>query len=794
MKRLLFFSILIISSLLYNGCSPTKNIKGDEVFLNSNKLNRTKSKIDSKESASLKESISLIIKPKTNKKLLGLLRTRLFFHNLAYKDGMDTLKHQWLRKFFVNSLGEPPVILDTTQVEKVEKNIKSFMQKEGFFNATVWDTIKYSKNHKKADVEYIVTGNEPFKIDSITYDISDPGLEGIIKSDCAVNSLIKVGDIYDGDDLSKERDRLTHELKQRGYYYFSPQYIHFFIPYDLDSHKVKIVYTVKRVNENKIAQEQGKLPENHHLYNIKNIYVQTDYNPRELNSDRNMDTVFYKNVYFISSRQSPKYNNNRLLQTIFFKTGEHYEIEKADETNKRLSDLGTFKFININFDSVAFDSTLNRYEVNAFVLLSPSKRQSLSVESEGTNQGGGLGVIANGDYRNKNTFSGFETFDIRPKIAFEEQISIISTTTKTRPFFNVFNTLQYGLEMTLKIPEFFIADKIFPHLSQHAAPSVTFSASYNQEIRPDYTRSLSNVSYGYTFKESAQKTWTVNLIDINYVTSKLVDTFQNLINSYHDPAITNSYSPHVTTDINFNRVKRTQDIKDKFKPYYYFSYGGELSGFLPTYVYRSLFKLPDNGDGQYELFKTVYSEYIKGFIDYRYYVPKFLLGNLALRGFAGAGRPFEPQTQTLPFEKAFYGGGANDIRGWIARTLGPGSYVNTQNIDQTGDIKLLFSAEYRFEITGIFQGALFTDAGNIWLWNPDAIRTGAQFKANSFYKEIAVGSGFGLRLNFNFFVVRFDEAWAVINPYPAPDGSQLNPVSYYNLRNMRINLGIGFPF
>jgi outer membrane protein assembly factor BamA len=180
--------------------------------------------------------------------------------------------------------------------------------------------------------------------------------------------------------------------------------------------------------------------------------------------------------------------------------------------------------------------------------------------------------------------------------------------------------------------------------------------------------------------------------------------------------------------------------------------------------------------------------------DWRYYIPKIALGNMAFRFATSFGKPFTSQNQTLPFEKAYYGGGANDIRGWIARSLGPGSYGNALSIDQTGDIKLIMSAEYRFDIYWIFQGAFFTDAGNIWLWNPDANRPGANFNGATFYQQIAVGAGFGLRLNFNFFVVRFDEAWAVYDPTQAPNSRLYKKANEYNLRRMRINIGIGFPF
>ncbi len=791
MKQLIFIFVLILSILFLNSCSPFKNLKEGEVFLNSNKLSKAKSKLDTKESVTLKESIAQIIKPKTNKKLLGILRSRLFFYNLGHKEGADTT---WKRKLFVNTLGEPPVILDTLLINKNVKSIKSFLHKEGFFNATVKDTIMYKRNHKVANVEYVIDGHEPYRIDSISFNISDPNLEGHIKDDCKYYSLIKQGDIFDEDELSKERDRMTYELKQRGYYYFSKEYINFIVPINDSLHKVNIVCGVKRINESKSAEALGLMPESHHVYYLKNIYVQTDYNARDIKSNKNLDTVLYNNIYFLSSATSPKYSYERLSQTIFLKKGNQYAIEKQEETNRRLSDLNYFKFINISIDSVHHDTVANNYELNVFIQLSPSKRQSMSIESEGTNQGSNKGISINADYRNKNTFSGFEMFDIRPKASVEAQLTQVGS---SKTYFSFFNTLEYGMEMSMNFQKFLVPLSVIKNISQLSEPKSAVSASYLQQLRPDYQRSLSNFTYSQNWREPSRsifKKYNISWVDINYVNSKLDPTFETLLKSYNDQAISNSYRPHITTDFNVSFTRKNQNINDKYKPYSFFYLAGEMSGFLPAMLYQPLFGLKPDSLGKHELFTQVYSRYWKFDVDGRYFVPKFILGNIALRGAVSVGIPVTPQTQTLPFEKAYYGGGANDIRGWIARTLGPGAYDKKQSLDQTGDIKLLLSEEYRFDMFWILQGAFFADEGNVWLMYDDPNRPGAQFDRKKFIREIAIGAGFGLRLNFNFFVIRFDEAWAVYDPSVPLAFRGINPIKYYSLPNLKINIGIGYPF
>ncbi|MEI6817013.1 MAG: hypothetical protein WCL14_10420 [Bacteroidota bacterium] len=781
--------IALFALIFWSACNPFKNLKDGEVLLNSNKL-----KVVTKyEQSVFKETIPTIIKPKPNRKILYFLRLNLTFNNWG---------------FFPKTLGEEPVLLDTTLVEKNARLIKRFMVKEGYFNATVKDTIIYKRKHRLANVEYTVIGNEPYRINNISYEISDPILNAIIPSDASVNSLIVKGDIYDEDNIDKERERITTELKSRGYYYFNKGYIHFDADTQLNTHQLNIIVGVKRLNENKSSQMAGLLPENHHSYTFKNIYVQTDFNPRELISNVNKDTINYKDINFISSPGSPKYSFERLSQTIFLKKNDFYQINNYQETYDRIADLGMFKFINIRFDEVTHDTINGKYELNVVIQLSPVKRQSISIEGVGTDQGGALGISSNVDYRNKNTFTGFEVFDIRGKAALEAQKSF-GTADK---FFNIFNTFEWGPEVTLNFQKPLFPGSLFKGYSQHSNPKTFISSSYYQQIRPDYTRSVANITYGLNFKEPGKvfKKWNINLIDINYVNSKLDSSFQALLNRYNDPTIKNAYRPHVTTDFKLSYTYNNQRVNSKLRDYNLIFGSIEVSGLaldgynlLPPMI-KFLQPLQQDAEGRSKFLNQVYSEYIKPEIDFRFYHPFNMASMLAFRGMFSLGVPYG-HSQTLPFEKSSYGGGANDIRAWIARNLGPGSYQNSSSIDQTGDIKLLVSTEYRFNMFWILEGAFFIDGGNIWLYNPDPFRPGADLPIkdisgktigpllDKMFSETAFGGGYGIRMNFIFFIARVDFGIPFKDP-SRPEFHRWIRTNELSLSRTKINFGIGFPF
>ena len=778
MKRLFFISLLFFTALSWNACNPFKLVPEGESLLNKNKLKL----INKSEKEDFKESLFSVIIPKPNHKTLGFYRFNLDVYDLFYKKGLESPDSaKGIRKFMLNTIGEPPVILDDSVVHTNVVKMKRFMRKEGYFNADVKDTITFRKNlfypsHKVANVYYTVICNEPYRYDSINYSISDPVLDGIVRSDCSVNSVLKKGQIYDEDDLEKERERITYELKSRGYYYFNKEYIHYYADTSLNSHKVNILMELKRVNEGKNAQAAGLTAENHHVYYFKNIYIQTDYNPIDAQSDKKLDTVLYRDCYFLSYPGSPKYHYEILYQTIFLRKNDLYQIRNQEETYRRLADLGIFKFTTIKFDSVPMDSSATKYEQNVTIQLSPSRRQAISIETEGTNQGGSPGISLNIDYNNKNTFNGIEFLDIKGKINLEAQKTFLVTGAKTNNFFTIFNTLEYGPEITLNIPKWIIPPwSMIKHLSQYSNPKTTISTSYFNQIRPDYSRSLINFTLGQNYrapgKDFEKTTFVLFIPEVNYVKVTLDSAFKAFLNSFNDQVLTNSYREHMTIDYKLSDQKNTQNIVNKLQKYslHYYTLEGGLDNEI-----------------------NISAPYGKLDIDKRWYFPLSAVSTFAIRGFTTLGYPFG-KLQTLPFEKSSYGGGANDNRAWIAHTLGPGAYQNITSIDQYGDIKILCSEELRFPMFWVLDGAFFLDEGNIWLSKKDPLRPNSQFSSD-FYTQIGVGGGIGIRFNFNFFIIRFDEAWQVYDPSRASGYRLVADTREYSLRRMKVNIGIGYPF
>jgi len=768
-----FAVILAIITLFITSCNPLGKLKKNEYLLNRNIVKIDNNKVNL-------EELKTYIKQKPNHRILGI-KFDLGVYNIANRG-----KEGRIKKWMKNAIGEAPVILDTMLTDNSVKQIKLYLRDKGYFNATV--SQKTILRRKTADVTYIINTFKPYTTRNITYLIKDPNrLQFDILSD-TVNSFIKKGKNYDVNDLQNERDRITRSLKNNGYYYFVKQYVNYIIDTTINTNndgnkQYDITIEIKNPNE---IKKDTVLTIYHSRYTIDNIYVFTDYNSLKSDTSKydtlkfsvNRQNINYGQFsYFFIFKNKMKTNPKTFTQSIFIKPDNPYKIDDVDLTYKRLLDLQIFKFVNIYFVPTKPDSSkqvLNNM-LDCIIQVTNTPFNSYTLETEGTHSGGDLGVAGNVIYQNKNTFRNAEIFLIKLKTAMEFQRVVKdpnNTDINNIPFFN---TIEAGAETSIKFPKFLLPVKP-ERFSKTANPKTYITLSFNYQRRKEYTRYISNIVYGYEWKESKYKKHILNPFDFSSINNQNVDSaFKSRLNFYLISATTYCY------------IYSNQEI-NKLKNFIYFKGNLEFAGnFLQ--LKNNLLHSPKDVYNYYTLFGVEYAQYFKAYEDVRKYFVINTTNKVVFRAAAGLGIPYG-NSALLPYDKSYYAGGANSIRAWKIRSLGPGSYKDTLNVyfNKSGDIYLEGNFEYRFKIYSQFDGAFFIDAGNVWLKKDNPQYPGGDFKLNRFYKEIAIGSGIGLRYDFSFFVVRLDVATPIHDPsYPEHKRWEIS-------KNPNFNIGIGYPF
>jgi outer membrane protein assembly factor BamA len=813
--RLLFIAIL---PLLFFACNPTRKLVQGEYLLQKNHVIDKDTKID-------KSEIDAYIKQKPNRKILLVFRFHLWLHNLANENRIKRKRILHDKKIenrnnrriakgkkpktsdrqlfgeWLLSVSEPPVIYDSLLAQKSAKQIKLFLYNKGFFINTVHDSVAYGRR-KRASVYYKITAAEPYKVNKVEYKIPDELLKYYVISDSS-NCLIRPGKNYDVDIMQAERERITTELNNNGYYLFTKDYVYYQIDSSIGNKKVNVTLGVKNYAYKYSDYSDSIVERPHQRFYINNIYIQPDFTNKKTDALLQKDTLKVED-YNILHTSKLQYKTRVLLYSVFIHKAELYQLKNVEDTYKRISELKAFKTINIYFTSAE-----NGY-LDCHILLSPIAKQSFTIETEGTNTSGNLGVSGSVVYQNRNLFHGAEIFELRLKGGIEAQRTENSSA-NLNPAAQ-FNTIEFGPEANIYIPRFLVPFHVKP--SKSSNPKTIFTSSLNYQSRPSYTRYISNLSFGYTWKETAKKRHTISPIVLNFVKVKLSPDFAyNLENNSHDQYLKNSFTDHLSTSTRYSFVFNEQDIK-KEENFSFFRLNAESSGNLLRGFYNLANSIHENtftkdADGHYKLFDVVYSQYLRIDGDFRYYFNSSEINKVVFRVAAGIGKPLA-NFPSLPFERSFYSGGANGIRAWQSRTLGPGSYFDeaTNSFGQIGDGQLEGNVEYRFKLFKMLKGAIFVDGGNTWLAKKDVARPGGEFQLDRFYKEIAIGTGVGLRADFNFFIIRFDlglkvrdpkfaenKRWVIQNLFDA-EWKRLyrenNSNRKYNF--FTFNIGIGYPF
>jgi len=764
-----FAAVLVI--LLSAGCSSTKYVPANDALYTGASFKLENSKASKTQNKVLKSNLEGLLRPRPNSRILGI-PFKLLIYNMAGK------KNNFINRFFKKT-GEPPVLLSRVNVSKNVQVLTNTLENRGFFHAKArGDT---AVKNKKASASYVANAGVHYKINEVHFPDDTSAISKAIR-DVSSESMLKKGDPFNLDVVKGERLRIDVALKERGFYYFSPDHLIVLVDSTNGSDLANMYIKFKPA-----VPTATKQP-----YTINDIYIYSNYNLRTATRDTlKSDSVLYQGYYVVDRRKT--FKPSVFKQMMRFKKGELYNRTEHNLSINRLINLGTFKFVKNRFEQVP-----DSFKLNTYYYLTPLQKKSLSVEIGGLSKSNNsTGSEVNLRWRNRNAFRGAELVTINAYGGFEVQYS---------GQFSGYNTYRYGAEANLSVPRFIIP---FFDLNTEGSfvPRTSIQLGYDILQRQKlYTLNSYRAQFGYNWKESARKEHTFNPISINYVQSlNVTDSFVKYLAKF--PTLQRSVAKQFIVGSNYNFNYNQLVNREKNAGGLYFNGLLDLSGNLLGLITGANAK-----EGKtVNLFGTPFSQYIKTEFDTRYYIRIGQNDQWANRVIVSVGIPYG-NSRILPFVKQSFAGGSNSLRGFRSRSVGPGTFGGGQRAadstgllpDITGDIKLEFNTEYRAKLFSIVNGAVFVDAGNVWLYNdypgaPDApYQPGGRF-TKSFMRQLAIDAGVGLRIDVTILLLRFDVAIPLRKPW-LPEGQRnvYNQIDFGNRswskQNIVYNIAIGLPF
>jgi outer membrane protein insertion porin family len=752
------FAIILLGS----GCSSTKHIPENDALYTGANIDIKSSDAKSKENKVIKADLQGLARPRPNSSIFGI-RFKLGIYNLAGKGNKGLNKI--LKKF-----GEPPVLLSQVNLDKNVAVMTNNLENRGFFHAMVLgDTIVKGR---KAHANYEVTTNNQYKINDVIFP-PDSGLINHAISASSPKSLLRKGNTFNLDVIKGERLRIDADLKEKGFYFFSPEHLIVFVDSTIGNDLVNL-YVRFKPDVPEAARER---------YTINDVYIYSNY---RLNSARQdtlkMDTVSYRGYYVIDRRKT--FKPQVFDRMMMFSPEDIYNRTDHNVSLARLINLGTFKFVKNRFELLPDSNKLN-----AYYYLTPLPKKSLSAEIGGlTKTPNATGSEVTLKWRNRNAFRGAELLTVSAYFGTEVQFSSQNSGV---------NILRYGAEANLAVPRFILPFFRF-NTSGTFVPRTNFQLGYDVLNRSQqYTLNSFRAQAGYIWKESVTTEHRFNPISVNYVQPLNVTREYDSTIQFR-PLLRRAIEKQFILGSNYNFNYNQLADKEKNATGIYFNGLVDLSGNIAGLLSGANIKSKDT----VKIFSLPFSQYIKTEADFRYYRKVGLKSQWANRVIVGFGLPYG-NSNILPFSKQFFIGGNNSLRGFRSRSVGPGTdtsggfandgqaKVNQIFADKTGDIKLELNSEFRIPLNNIFATALFVDAGNIWLYNNNPLQPGAQLSKN-FLKELAVDAGVGFRIDIQILVLRLDLAVPLRKPY-LPEGRRWDTKNL-GFGDIVFNLAIGYPF
>lgn len=767
MNRLLYCFIVV---LLFGvaSCSTTKNIPENKYLLNSIKVEHTTRNATS--------DLEDFARQQPNNKL------RLRVYNMA---GSDTTK--WITRM-IRKLGQEPVIYNAKQTDNSAQQLQKEMVNQGYLRATV-DTILKPKG-VKMNVTYKINSGPAYKVRKYHYQIADTTMAKLM--DFAIDKYflekqIKRGDYYDMSMLEAERDRVSTVMRNVGYADFSKDQVYFRADTTLGFYngfrEVDLYLDIYPPRDSGVYKR----------YKMNEITVISGFNTTDMPDEesqrkkfffRHSDTTDYKGVRIVRGKND-FLRNSSVARNNYMHTGDYYSDYILTRTYEAYSKMGAISQVNIATKPAKKDSS---NLMDATIILVPANAHWFRASLDGTNSAGDIGVAPSVSYQHQNLFNGSERLGIRLKGAYE----FIANGDNSNAFGK--NFYEYGADVNITFPLF-----VFPFLKkswrERPSASTDFSVGINNQKRPEYKRQFFNFTAKYTWATRRNQFWhNLDFMDINYVSMPWASEkfrYNYLEGPKSNPLLRETYKDQLIARTAYSgtltRGKRVNLINTTTT----FRFGAEIAGVLPRL--STLGSSSRGSDGSKQILGVSYAEYVKASFDFAQTFRFSKRHSIAYHVGMGIAQPYG-NSNILPFERRFFAGGANGIRGWNTRGLGPGSFKPIKGEDnfvrQAGDLELEMSIENRYKLTSMVEVAAFVDAGNIWTLKNYEGQEGGRFKFNEFYKEIALAYGVGLRLDLEFLLLRLDLGFRAYDPSRDEGDRFVAPA----LPRMAWHFGIGYPF
>lgn len=756
--RLTLLCIVFISF----SCGSTKQLtKNQNLYLGSKIKIITKSNI---QSPPRKSQLKPYLSPLPNHKVAGLFPFKLWMYNLVG----DSIPSKGFRHWLKNDFGEPPVILKQYQIKTTISELENALNNRGYFYHTI-DTVKKIRN-QKIKLIYKIETEAPYLLDTLLYPKVTDSLSTYIFKHKNKTSIAKKQ--YNLQMLKHERTRINDALKKEGFYYFSSSYLF----YRLDTNKQKRTMRVY-LSVKKDLPEQAKK-----IYSIGRVYVHHDF---AFNDTLQSDTLYKDGIHHLYNHEI-KIKPDVLKKYIFLSEEERYNIDNYKATLRKLTNLGVFKFVNIQFSNTNNNSPVLDVHVYLTYTLPKSVRAEFQATSKSNDYvGPGLKL----SYSDHNLKQGGELLHFNINSAFETQLSSDANTS---------NSFDAGANLELQIPRLILPFTKHNGLNNKKLnPETNITAGYNYTDRSkQFTSNAFELTYGYQWKSTQSRTHELDILSVNY--TEIFNTYDAFQDNYLAARnLTEQFIFGMKYKYTFNNLMYTNHRINHF-----FNSSVEFAGHTLSLIDHLFYDKNPAQQESSEILGVIYSQYTRAIGDYRLYYNFTKQNKLVGRVYTGLGMPYG-NSNFLPYQKQFYAGGTKSLRAFHTRSVGPGTYtpdsLNTViDLKQTGDIKLVVNLEYRYNIIKFFKGALFLDAGNVWLLRSDEEIPGGGFTTSSFLSELAVGTGVGLRLDASIFVLCLDVAFPLRKPDQPQNHWQFNSIDLlspsWRKNNMVFNLAIGYPF
>ncbi len=727
-----------IAALVLCGCSETKYVpEGDYL------LHRVKVECDGKYHDVNVADLRSYVRQKGNTRWLSSVKLPLATYSLSGRDSS-----RWINRTLKN-IGEAPVVYDTLSTRRTMGDLRMRLQNMGYLRATVDTVVKEKK--RKVSVTYRIRPRQPYLIGKMDYEVRDTAVAQLLRLDLPENRGLREHMRFSVENLERERNRLVDELSNRGYFRFNKDFITFRADSVAGGRDIALTLVV-HANTDRDGHE---VP--HQCYRIGKV--------THLSGDSEDSTIHLR--------------PGVLWRNTLIRPGTLYSARNLQDTYTRFGRLGIVRYTSVSWDEHPKENLLD-----CNIHVSTNKPSVISFQPEGTNTAGDLGAAVTLAYQNRNLFRGAENLTVELRGAFEA--------IKGLEGYGNDNFEEYSVETRLTFPRF-IVPGLSSHFRQRVNATSEVSMLYDLQNRPEFHRRVFAVAWKYKWNDSRHHDrYRIDLLDLNYVSMPWIsETFRN-------EYLNDTGSKNAILRYNYENL-----FIMKFGVGYTYNNGriavkanAETAGNLLHGLAHGL-HFHKNADGQYTLVDIAYAQYVKGDLDFTRNIQLDYNDQLVFHAGLGVAYPYGNST-ILPFEKRYFSGGANSVRGWSVRGLGPGAYVSKDGridfINQTGDMKLDLNVEYRTHLFWKIGGALFVDAGNIWTLRAYDDQPGGQFKLDEFWKQLAVSYGMGFRLNFGYFILRFDMGMKAVNPAYTTSKEHYPLLHPDFSRDFAFHFAVGLPF